>query len=845
MPTAAYNGYNADQSGAFSGYYDFENTGNFLESLLGAVSSLLPSSLSGDEPYQQENAGYPVPGSSGSEWELENMLNTESTGPVGNSGITFDFSGAVDQNSNPYPAEPSQQEFLQLSSMLVNSDSRASSLNGVTPVSQPLMSSAHTLPDTNVAIKHEEDSPGPKIMLKGSKIAKPLKKDKNSHNMIEKKYRTNINSKILMLRDAVPALRIAAGSKDVSIADLEGLSPASKLNKASVLTKATEYIKHLEQKNEMLKNQNIHLQRLILDANMRPLQPQAAPQQHLQQPPQMAPQQGGFGYVPGPNEQSFNSTPVEQSYSNSYYNHNSIPLQNNNNMNKYLLGGMGVVVGTSMFGGDGGDFRGMSSLPIFNFLPHSITHPSPLTVQLFLVLKALLLFGTVASFVYPSVMKALSEKKEGDKVEKNSSGVWKNWALVSLGLRLPQEVEHARKEYIIASLLGKVPFSMGQLLHDYAYLSSCEPTFETCLLNLITGVILIVHYPILGRLFNVNMALKGSLVTKLDYTGENASLKALNNLIKKVDGVAFLGSETLVHRLINLARNAPINTDINDGQNHVKYVEFLRENTDDYFGVIFSWRVLELTHHLNLTYLKTISSSSEDSDKMLAQLLKDTGAISGVLTEHKSKVSEYFETFMSVFQPEDFAISYRKSVETSLLRSLETFKTLVEGQELTDHEIVNTSDEELEETDEVPEKRLPSKTPTEIISAQGRLISSLNLISDEQYIALTSSLVLYHHQHNPVQSKSLLKYLKFPSEKLALSLLSFTALIKVFVTLAQDGVVMEENAHVLDQLARITKVWINDENKKNFMTSEFRGDVSHLIVSKSLILNGDASDNDD
>ena len=66
--------------------------------------------------------------------------------------------------------------------------------------------------------------------------------------MIEKKYRTNINTKILALRDAVPALRIAAGCDDVSIADLEGLTPASKLNKASVLTKATEYIKHLESK---------------------------------------------------------------------------------------------------------------------------------------------------------------------------------------------------------------------------------------------------------------------------------------------------------------------------------------------------------------------------------------------------------------------------------------------------------------------------------------------------------------------------------------------------------------------------------------------------------------------
>ena len=83
------------------------------------------------------------------------------------------------------------------------------------------------------------------------KVNKPAKKTKVSHNMIEKKYRTNINSKIMELRDAVPTLRIVTGKTNVLVTDLEGLSPASKLNKASVLTKATEYIKHLEHKNSL------------------------------------------------------------------------------------------------------------------------------------------------------------------------------------------------------------------------------------------------------------------------------------------------------------------------------------------------------------------------------------------------------------------------------------------------------------------------------------------------------------------------------------------------------------------------------------------------------------------
>ncbi|ONH69063.1 Transcription factor CPH2 [Cyberlindnera fabianii] len=66
-----------------------------------------------------------------------------------------------------------------------------------------------------------------------NKISKPLpqKKLRSSHNVIEKKYRTNINDKIGALRDAVPALRMAAGDAETTLQDLDGLPPASKLNK--------------------------------------------------------------------------------------------------------------------------------------------------------------------------------------------------------------------------------------------------------------------------------------------------------------------------------------------------------------------------------------------------------------------------------------------------------------------------------------------------------------------------------------------------------------------------------------------------------------------------------------
>ncbi len=62
----------------------------------------------------------------------------------------------------------------------------------------------------------------------------PVKK--TAHNMIEKRYRTNLNDKIAALRDSVPSLR--AGKKNVKgesnseeREDLHGLTPAHKLNK--------------------------------------------------------------------------------------------------------------------------------------------------------------------------------------------------------------------------------------------------------------------------------------------------------------------------------------------------------------------------------------------------------------------------------------------------------------------------------------------------------------------------------------------------------------------------------------------------------------------------------------
>ncbi|KAK4157041.1 hypothetical protein C8A00DRAFT_40525 [Chaetomidium leptoderma] len=94
----------------------------------------------------------------------------------------------------------------------------------------------------------------------------PVKK--TAHNMIEKRYRNNLNDKISALRDSVPALRImskSARGEDTTEdrEELHGLTPAHKLNKATVLSKATEYIRHLEKRNNRLLDENSSMQARI------------------------------------------------------------------------------------------------------------------------------------------------------------------------------------------------------------------------------------------------------------------------------------------------------------------------------------------------------------------------------------------------------------------------------------------------------------------------------------------------------------------------------------------------------------------------------------------------------
>ncbi|KAF9887707.1 hypothetical protein FE257_009660 [Aspergillus nanangensis] len=102
------------------------------------------------------------------------------------------------------------------------------------------------------------------IVQNGKKM--PAKK--RAHNVIEKRYRANLNDKISELRDSVPSLRATKHANGGLLDDEEdGVTPASKLNKASILSKATEYIRHLEIRNKRLEDENTALKNRLRQAD--------------------------------------------------------------------------------------------------------------------------------------------------------------------------------------------------------------------------------------------------------------------------------------------------------------------------------------------------------------------------------------------------------------------------------------------------------------------------------------------------------------------------------------------------------------------------------------------------
>ena len=152
-----------------------------------------------------------------------------------------------------YPSDRPSPTSIQLATQPY--DPQRSSIHteesrSLTPVSKEGGASPRPAKKRKVSTESADSSIRP-----GSQGRKSTSVQNKSHSMVEKRYRTNLNDKIADLRRTIPSLRGDASN----LIETESFSAAPKHHKSTILTKAIEYIHHLEQRNAYLENVNASL----------------------------------------------------------------------------------------------------------------------------------------------------------------------------------------------------------------------------------------------------------------------------------------------------------------------------------------------------------------------------------------------------------------------------------------------------------------------------------------------------------------------------------------------------------------------------------------------------------
>lgn len=167
------------------------------------------------------------------------------------------FENEKDSQNYPSLSKEEQQNLQNIAMPYLFSQATISS-----EPSSPTLS--HT--STSACISPEPESPVRKTRKRKSTIDTevPLavcQSRKRGHNAIEKRYRTNLNEKINCLRQGVPSLCKTPTSESVpsATADREDgddseneEADSKKYGKAAILTRALEYIQHLETTTQRL-----------------------------------------------------------------------------------------------------------------------------------------------------------------------------------------------------------------------------------------------------------------------------------------------------------------------------------------------------------------------------------------------------------------------------------------------------------------------------------------------------------------------------------------------------------------------------------------------------------------
>lgn len=828
---------------------DFEDTDMFLSAILSSV----PAWDKMSNPYDLDQPGLAGLGfTDRSALPLNTSLDINDPESSDAVSVNSSLPSTANFDRSLFPTND-QQKRSSFSTASYSELVTSTNSNEGTP--NTTMLSPHTLPEGMTDHKkfkpeedEEEEEPAPKARRSKaspkSKVSKPGKRPKVSHNMIEKKYRTNINTKIYELRDAVPTLKIASGKANVLLSDLEGLAPAAKLNKASVLTKATEYIKHLEKKNETMLAQIAQLQLLIGDANAN--SPNVMPRQNMKvedQQPNLGLQMpldgqypGGFGFAP---ENNYNTTVnyeaqnpppqfAQQQQQATYQPYNS----------NWMMGGLATVMGASVLSTD--NFKGLSAFP---FMPSFLSHPSPAALQLLTIFRCgLIFFG-----IYLMVLPIINSFKRPGKTKAQAENQWLTWLLVSIGLQVPKPLPPIDKERILSHLIDGCS-DPQYWVRDYAILSSSEVTFETCFLTVLVGTILSTKFPIAASFVKPNLLTRSTLLSKLNASEDNPALQKLSELFKTSDGVSMFTSEQIITRVVNITERENIFAGVKKGDNSLAYIEVFKHNRKDIYAIIFGWRILDLLHDLNLSYLDLLTMQVDDEEtKKAEQSLKASVQSIGKLLKdcNEECLKQYYLSMACLLNPESTP-ELVSTIKGGIVKTISSVNSYFDGQDLTDSEAVSSSEDEEDESEdtEIEEERKKSGI-TDTVKGMKSLIYSLNLVNEEKYIVLATSSILYylHQDDESEQLKQLLRHLKFGGEKVPLSTLSFTCLLKVICSILKEGddkqasSLSVEESEILEQLVKAARGWLNDDKKNQFLEHSFRSDLTDLVMTKGMLLN--------
>lgn len=637
------------------------------------------------------------------------------------------------------------------------------------------------------------------INSKSSKVSKqqPLKKDRTVHNVIEKKYRTNINTKIMALRNAVPSLRIAAGDESTTIDDLDGLSPAAKVNKASVLSKATEYIKHLEQKTKLLMKENDSLKQYIsslsqnqqifnqytpVGSQQQPqaqqqlyqYQPQQQPHQPQQPPPRQQPVYQQNQYVP-----AYPQVPQQQQFQM-------------NNTGKILMGGMATMMAQSMLNSNSGtnnnmnDFRGLNSIPMLSSVNF---------FKIFNVLKIVLIF-TSFSYLLLSVFKSFEKKEKKEKKSEDLKQVrTENWIELTKSLILIKTGNQARtviNDDELNQIINKELFTKGdtfsilKLIFLYLKLEKYETTSEVIFCKIFIGNLL-VNFSDLFKFFKINHR-NDDLLMELNQIDLEENPK-LNQLVK--DLVKNNGNTETFKRVLNVIMNNDINFNCHEGYQDLTYGLIVKDenyylSSADYKDLIIDLRSNEIFRNILLKYIR-LSFNNEGLNKNELKMLK-------------------FEIWNSLNSVENSSNDDGNSNIISLRVKL--FKSILNEKYLDSVlEIVNEEEED-EEREEGVEEEEEEKEEEVMINSHFK-----NSVSPDLFNSLTCSTILkYVKLNEKEQVLKLLKFLNFDTKsEEKITLLSFISFLKLLEKFPEEWIDNKE-CKVIKNLCIFFRLWIGDSN---------------------------------